>query len=66
MKGPLPVTSGADYPEVRTSNIDVDHVPVYKPAGKSLTEVDIDEGMVSVYAMNCGVIGLTQSRSEGS
>ncbi len=29
---------------MRTSTIDVDHVPTYKPVGKPITQVDIDEG----------------------
>ena len=41
---PSPSKSGADYPEVRTSKIDVDAKPVYEPAGKPITAVNIDEG----------------------
>ncbi|KAI9884948.1 MAG: hypothetical protein M1823_003262 [Watsoniomyces obsoletus] len=41
-KTATPSRSGADYPEVRTSKIDVDKIPVYEPVGKLLTEVDID------------------------
>ncbi|KAI9832219.1 MAG: hypothetical protein M1826_002223 [Phylliscum demangeonii] len=44
-KPPTPTRSGADYPEVRTSKIDVDQVPVYKPVGKLITEVDVDEDL---------------------
>ena len=38
------VRSGADFPALRTSKIDVDHMPFYQPVGKPLDEVDIDEG----------------------
>ncbi|KAI9848773.1 MAG: hypothetical protein M1838_000383 [Thelocarpon superellum] len=37
--------SGVDYPAVRTSTIDVDAKPVYEPAGKPITEVNIDEDL---------------------
>ncbi|KAI9801826.1 MAG: hypothetical protein M1825_003199 [Sarcosagium campestre] len=42
---PTPPKSGADYPEVRTSKIDVDAVPIFEPAGKPVTELDIDEDL---------------------
>lgn len=35
---------GYEYPEVHTSNIDFDADPTYKPAGKTITEVDFDAG----------------------
>ncbi|KAK4994250.1 Cleavage polyadenylation factor subunit fip1 [Elasticomyces elasticus] len=34
--------SGADYPEVHTSKVDVDGTPIWGPAGKPITELDID------------------------
>lgn len=46
VKAATPVRSGADYPAIRTSKIDVDHVPIYKSTGKTVTEIDIDEGTV--------------------
>jgi len=42
-KGAPPV-SGADFPGIATSKIDVDAKPIYKPAGKPITQVNIDEG----------------------
>jgi pre-mRNA 3'-end-processing factor FIP1 len=42
-KGTPPV-SGADLPGIATSKIDVDAKPIYKPAGKPITQVNIDEG----------------------
>jgi pre-mRNA 3'-end-processing factor FIP1 len=33
---------GSKYPEVRTSSIDVNATPMWDPAGKLITEVDID------------------------
>ncbi len=43
-----PARSGADYPAVRTSKLDLDHIPMYEPAGKPLSELNIDEGMLLV------------------
>ncbi|KAE8448669.1 hypothetical protein EG329_009095 [Mollisiaceae sp. DMI_Dod_QoI] len=40
-----PHISGADLPGVSTSKIDVDGKPIYEPAGKPITQVNIDEGM---------------------
>ena len=37
--------SGASYPAVKTSNIDVDTVPIYEPNGKLITDIDMDAGM---------------------
>jgi pre-mRNA 3'-end-processing factor FIP1 len=34
--------SGKSYPEVRTSTVDVNGNPVFPPAGKPVTEIDID------------------------
>lgn len=39
-----PSKPGSAYPEVRTSNIDVNANPIYEPAGKPVTELDIDAG----------------------
>ncbi|KAI0012429.1 Fip1 motif-domain-containing protein [Xylariaceae sp. FL0662B] len=38
-------TSGADLPPVSTSKVDVNAIPVYKPAGKPITQVNIDEDL---------------------
>lgn len=35
---------GHEYPEVHTSNIDMDADPTYKPVGKSITDLDFDAG----------------------
>lgn len=40
----IPPVSGSDLPGISTSKIDVDAKPIYEPAGKSITQVDIDEG----------------------
>ncbi|KAI0392413.1 Fip1-domain-containing protein [Xylariaceae sp. FL0594] len=37
--------STADLPPVSTSTIDVNAVPVYKPVGKPITQVDIDQDL---------------------
>ncbi|KAI0529936.1 Fip1 motif-domain-containing protein [Xylaria digitata] len=37
--------SGAELPPVSTSTIDVHAVPVYKPAGKPITQVNIDQDL---------------------
>ncbi|KAL9599648.1 MAG: hypothetical protein Q9179_003487 [Wetmoreana sp. 5 TL-2023] len=39
---PTPLKSGASYPAVRTSSIDVDAKPIHGPSGKPITEVDMD------------------------
>lgn len=41
---PAKQASGADLPGIATSTIDVDAKPIYEPAGKPITQVDIDEG----------------------
>ncbi|KAI2641259.1 Fip1 motif-domain-containing protein [Xylaria nigripes] len=38
-------TSGAELPPVSTSTIDVNAVPVYKPVGKPITQVNIDQDL---------------------
>lgn len=43
-KGTPQVSSGADLPGISTSKIDVDAKPIYEPAGKPITQVNIDEG----------------------
>jgi pre-mRNA 3'-end-processing factor FIP1 len=43
-KGTSPM-SGADLPVVSTSKIDVDAKPIYEPAGKPITQVNIDEDL---------------------
>jgi pre-mRNA 3'-end-processing factor FIP1 len=37
--------SGADLPGISTSKIDVNAKPIYEPAGKPITQVNIDDGM---------------------
>jgi pre-mRNA 3'-end-processing factor FIP1 len=39
------VRSGADLPGVATSKIDIDAKPIYEPAGKPITQVNIDEDL---------------------
>jgi pre-mRNA 3'-end-processing factor FIP1 len=39
--------SGKDLPGLSTSKIKVDGKPVYQPAGKPITQVDIDEGCLA-------------------
>jgi pre-mRNA 3'-end-processing factor FIP1 len=39
-----PPVSGSDLPGISTSKIDVDAKPIYEPAGKPITQVNIDEG----------------------
>jgi hypothetical protein len=39
-----PPVSGADLPGLAISKIDVDAKPIYEPAGKPITQVNIDEG----------------------
>ncbi|KAI1822295.1 Fip1 motif-domain-containing protein [Xylaria intraflava] len=38
-------TSGAELPPVSTSTIDVNAVPAYKPVGKPITQVNIDQDL---------------------
>jgi pre-mRNA 3'-end-processing factor FIP1 len=38
--------SGADLPGISTSKIDVNAKPIYEPAGKPITQVNIDEGII--------------------
>src|SRR3954469_13673517 len=40
-----PPASGTNLPGLSTSKIDVNAKPIYKPAGKPITQVNIDEGM---------------------
>ncbi|KAI1634058.1 Fip1 motif-domain-containing protein [Biscogniauxia mediterranea] len=42
---PPKAVSGADLPAVSTSKIDVNAIPVYKPTGKPITQVNIDEDL---------------------
>ncbi|TVY91356.1 Pre-mRNA polyadenylation factor [Lachnellula willkommii] len=42
-----PTVSGANLPGVSTSKIDVNAKPVYEPAGKRITQINIDEGKFS-------------------
>ena len=41
-----PPVSGADLPGISTSKINVDAKPIYEPAGKPITQVNIDEGIL--------------------
>ena len=43
-----PARSGASYPAVKTSQLDVDAKPVYEPNGKPITEIDMDAGRVAL------------------
>ncbi|KAL9088453.1 MAG: hypothetical protein Q9165_006177 [Trypethelium subeluteriae] len=43
----IPNKSGANYPEVRTSSVDVEANPTYPPTGKPITDIDIDTGWSS-------------------
>merc|ERR1712230_318154 len=40
-----PQVSGADLPGISTSKIDVNAKPIYEPAGKPITQVNIDEDL---------------------
>jgi pre-mRNA 3'-end-processing factor FIP1 len=42
-----PPVSGADLPGLAISKIDVDAKPIYEPAGKPITQVNIDEGSLT-------------------
>lgn len=51
---PAKLPSGADLPGIATSKIDVNAKPVYEPAGKPITQVNIDEGMLHyAHGYNC-------------
>lgn len=41
---PSELKSGADYPDVRTSKLDLEARPIYDPAGKPIDELNLDEG----------------------
>ncbi|KAL2070600.1 hypothetical protein VTL71DRAFT_13626 [Oculimacula yallundae] len=45
VKKGTPQISGADLPGVSTSKIDVNAKPIYEPAGKPITQVNIDEDL---------------------
>ncbi|KAG8628153.1 hypothetical protein KVT40_004026 [Elsinoe batatas] len=40
--GKLAVQDGSKYPEYRSSTIKLDDTPIYDPAGKPITEIDLD------------------------
>ena len=42
---PTAQPSGADLPGIATSTIDVDAKPIYEPAGKPITQVNIDDDL---------------------
>ncbi|KAI8631896.1 Fip1 motif-domain-containing protein [Xylariaceae sp. FL1651] len=42
---PSKSTSGVELPPVSTSKIDVNAIPIYKPAGKPITQVNIDQDL---------------------
>lgn len=44
--------SGADLPGIATSKIDVNAKPIYEPAGKPITQINIDEGTNSHFNFN--------------
>ncbi|KAL9129699.1 MAG: hypothetical protein Q9175_007225, partial [Cornicularia normoerica] len=37
-----PTRLGSSYPAIKTSNVDVDAKPIYKPNGKPITDIDMD------------------------
>lgn len=41
-----PPRSGASYPPVKTSKLDVDARPIYEPNGKPITDIDMDAGIL--------------------
>ena len=43
-----PPRSGASYPAIKTSKIDVDAKPIYEPNGKPITEINMDTGAVTL------------------
>jgi pre-mRNA 3'-end-processing factor FIP1 len=44
--------SGADLPGIATSKIDVNAKPIYEPAGKPITQVNIDEGTLHLTSLD--------------
>ncbi|KAF2152409.1 Fip1-domain-containing protein [Myriangium duriaei CBS 260.36] len=38
----LSIRDGSKYPEFRSSTLDINNIPMYDPAGKPITEVDLD------------------------
>lgn len=40
--------SGATYPAVKISKIDIEARPTYEPNGKPITEIDMDAGIVVI------------------
>ena len=42
-----PTKPGSAYPPIKSSTLDVDAKPVYEPAGKPITEADMDSGTFS-------------------
>ncbi|KAF2672358.1 Fip1-domain-containing protein [Microthyrium microscopicum] len=40
------IQSGLQYPEIRTSTLDVNGTPIYEPLNKPITEVEIDADLV--------------------
>jgi pre-mRNA 3'-end-processing factor FIP1 len=50
--------SGADLPGIATSKIDINAKPIYEPAGKPITQVNIDEGISSM--------SISEIRTNGS
>ena len=48
-----PPVSGVDLPGLSISKIDVNAKPVYEPAGKPITQVNIDEGMHTKFNNGC-------------
>jgi pre-mRNA 3'-end-processing factor FIP1 len=52
---------------VRTSKLDLDHVPVYEPVGKPLSELNMDEGMLLLLVWGRGLsLSLLSQRNSPS
>jgi hypothetical protein len=41
-----------EYPPVSNSTVDVNAIPVHKPSGKPITQVDIDKGKLSLRSLS--------------
>lgn len=46
-----PPRSGASYPAVKSSKVDLDAKPIYEPTGKRITEIDMDAGSSANFFM---------------
>ena len=64
---PSELKSGADYPDVRTSKLDLEARPIYDPAGKPIDELNFDEGIFNGTSVKISLTSATQiSRSTTS